>query len=140
MKVISNKYLRLVVLDPNVRVGLIGLMIGLVILAIELKMVNQANAQLKQAMQDSDLVKRIPEMERKLRVSARRGMTSAEYRFEGITISDGISYAVINGAIYKIGDLVGDDTVKDIQKGTVVLENQETKEIKNLYLPSWEKE
>lgn len=139
MKNLSNKYLRLMFLDPNVRLCLIGLLLGVIFLGLELCIVNDANRQFLKATQEGELVKKISDMERKLRLSARRGMSNTEYRFEGITITEGVSYAVIDGGIYKVGDLIGEDIVKDIQMGMVILENEETKEIKNLYLPSWEK-
>lgn len=56
------------------------------------------------------------------------------YRLEGTTIQDGSFQALINGVIYKVGDMIDQYKITDITMQSSTLQNPSTLEIRKLAL------
>ncbi len=58
--------------------------------------------------------------------------SSMSYRLEGTTMKDGTFQALINGAIYKVGDIIDNYKVTEITLRSSTLQNPTTNEIRRL--------
>ena len=95
---------------------------------------------------ERNLVKQIPDMENQIRafsvqllqpyqVSSGDLLTVKNYLLKGTTIKDGLPVALIDEQIYNEGDRLGRYQIVKISEGNVTLEDIETKETKQLFLP-----
>jgi hypothetical protein len=143
MKKITHKYIRTFLMDRPFQgrgvamVALVAILLtGLQVTGNQLK--NIQNMKAKKA-----LVERIPEMEKKIRTHTSvtgegTSLSKINFNLEGVTIKEGIPYALIDGVAYGVGDTIGTYTVENIlmeQGGRVDLKNKETQENKTLYVP-----
>ena len=143
MEISKNKYFRILLVEPQYRVK-VGLfcILSLVVFS-EVLILAHGNKQLDKLMAEKMLVMRIDAMERALSFSdvraANRLMTKTaagepQYRLRGITISNGVPYAIIDKLVYAEGDIIGEYRIVKITRDSVLLENKSANKMRNLLL------
>ena len=136
-------YLRFFLLDNRLR-WLVWLNVLLVALILtESHLTAQTRTQIAQLGKDRELIERIPEMERTLRLqlSSRKIFSTAkpsqtkteELIFCGTTIKDGVAHAIINNEIYTTGDQVQSYVIESLSLNTAVLRHVKTGKVTTLH-------
>ena len=140
-----NKYVRPLVMDAPFRwrfAAVVGLSFALI---FQMVLLGKSQDAFRQAQKQKELVALIPEMKNTLRLrmvripsaqsqSSDSTLAAPEIILEGVTErGEGVFYALINGEVYKEGDVIGGYTVEEIEKDSAVLRNTQTHEIKNIY-------
>ena len=136
-----NKYLRFILKDPDCRLRIIIFAIALFMIYSQLGVQKSLKAELGAIKAKKDMVASIPKMEETIRANTiiteiahpQPQIAKVEFVLLGMTIKEGVPYALIDENIYKEGDTLGDYTVVRISRGGVVLENKLKQETKNLY-------
>ena len=141
-KLIFTKLIRFIIVEPHFRLQSTLFIIFAVVAILQLKTIQSQAKQLKQIKLEKEMIARIPDMEKKLMASAIRAggktrpqiqMRGGAFVLRGTSTQDGIPRALIDETVYREGDSIGDYTVLQIAKDSVVLENKLTKETKNLH-------
>ncbi len=140
----SIKLLRLIRREPIFLLRFVVVLLGAGILFTQVKAVQQQAREYAKLTKEKGLIARIPEMKNKIHTHTLMTMppeqlkiqiNEVEFTLEGTSIEDGIPFALIDGTIYKEGDIIKDYRIVEIKHGSITLENTSTKEIKKFSLP-----
>ena len=137
---IYQKFVRFLVLDRPLQMRFLACGVCLVILVIQLRISGAQSRQLAALKAQKSLIAQIPVMERMIRAntvitSEQNGqIVPLKYKLEGITVTDGVPYALIDGIVYAEGDTVGIYQVEKLLMNEMTLKNSETQETKILHV------
>ena len=135
----TNRFYRFFVLDSQFRLRVMVFIGLLILVGWQKHIIKVGETEFRQVKLNKDLVSRIPEMQSTLkgRYAKRNIMIpqAIELHLKGITRKKDIYYALIDGEIHMIGDSIKDYKITNITKEVVILENQTTHAVKQLYLP-----
>jgi len=138
MTVMSNKFIRFFIFESQSRMIFLGLVVGVAITGMQLKVLGNQQLQIKKVTAEKQLVGRILDMEKIVRANTIKTATKTQlskidFVFRGTILKNGISYALIDDMVFAQGDSIGEYAVIKITQGETVIENRSTKEIKKLY-------
>lgn len=138
----DHKFIQFLKSDRKVCVKIGILALGILIVCVEARTANtqtQQVAQLRGEMEQisTDLANAIaahpvPQSLEKFT----KAISIQKYELTGISVYQGTPQAIINDAIYKVGDKIDDYRVAEIQDNTVVLKNDISSELRQLFLYS----
>lgn len=140
-----NKLFRFIVIERQMRVKVLVLFSFILLMGLQISALKAQDVYIAQVKSDMDLIGRIPQMEAALEMKKR--VVRPEFTNEndipvqltaiqGLMVSEGVPYVMINSDIYKEGDRYGDYTVMEITNDSTKLFNHSTKEMKRLYFPN----
>ena len=141
MNIIIRKILRFIRSNRQVQLKLCGVALLVVAIMIQANILNGKEKEFKKVSEEKNLVLRIPEMEEKIQFKDLRNLTPenqiAEIKrvLEGTSYRNKVYHAVIDGAVYSTGSVIGDYTITKITMRAITLENKQRKEIQKLYFP-----
>ena len=139
-----RKLARFLIIESSFRLQLLAFVLVGMVTYFQLKVMEVQKIQLNDINDRIELVMQIPDMQELIRKKSAEAIAAEipqevkipdnEFTLQGTSVEKKISYAVIDGEIYKEGDSINDYTVVKIARNSVVLENKLTNAAKRLYL------
>lgn len=141
---IQRKYARFFLVETRFRLRFIALFVCVLIIIFLSKISGSQGSRLVVFQKQSELVKKIPEMEKAIMAKEEKPEdfvpkvvivpeAPKELHFEGSSDQEGVLHTVIDGEILMQGDRIGNYIVTKIEIGFVQLQHIETKETKEYY-------
>ena len=139
-----NKYLKLIFFDPTFRMRIFIFLAILFLMSVQISALKAQDQKMGMIKKDKELVLRIPNMEETIRantvvtameIGPLEQLSKIGFNLRGMTIKNGVPYALIDDTIYTVGDTLGEFTIVSISRYGTVLENRNSKEIKKLLFP-----
>jgi hypothetical protein len=137
-----NKFVRFLLFEPQFRIRALIFLAFVVLITIQLKILQAQRKHVLNLQAEKSLVLRTAEMENAIQVKMGKLMVDEEQpevlisKLRGVMVQkEGAPYVLIDDTIYNEGDALGDYTIVSIMKGSTVLINKLTNEVKNLAFP-----
>jgi len=138
---IIKKIKRLVRFNRVLQIKILGCAVLLIAVGVQGGMLKNQDRILVKVNAERDLVMEIPAMEKKLRtknlklLKPESQIIAIKNILEGTSFRDEAFQAVIDGEVYLTGDMIGDYKIININMKTILLENTEVFDIKELNFP-----
>lgn len=144
----NNKYLRFLLLDHTIRIRVAIFLALWILISFQGGTLKTQGKELSRIKTEKELVLKIPNMEKTIKAhtiiatemaapgdgtQSGEQIVKVEFILKGMTIKNGIPYALIDENIYKEGDTLGEYAIMKISRAGVVMQNNLTQEIKQLY-------
>ena len=137
----QNKLFRFLLREPQLIWRWVVLAASVAFVVFLLPLIPKQEKKLKEVKAERALIQQLPDMEDilnspnvKAQMEAKlRHTNSANFVLNGLSVQNGVNYAVIDGNIYKEGDSVGDYTLAGITAKFILLQDKFTQETRTVY-------
>ena len=129
-----GKLIRFIKFERQLQLSLLCAAVLLGLFMFQCRALKKLEVRLKKVRAEKQLVLKIDDMRKTIASKKIKPVGKAVVKqkeklmLQGTVLKGKLYHALINGLIYKKGDIVGDYRVIDIHKNSVVLENKLTKE------------
>jgi len=136
-----RKIKRLMRFNRILQVKMVGCAVLLIAVGVQGGMLKNQDGILAKVNAERDLVLEISAMERKLRtknlklLKPESQIIAIKNILEGTSLKDEVYRAIIDGEVYSAGDMIGDYEIMNISMRTILLQNNEIFDIKELRFP-----
>ena len=143
MNHILKKIKRFIQFNGIVKVKIFSVCLLLVAMAVQGRLLDSKELELKKIRKEKELIVQVPEMEKKLKtinlklLKPESQINAIQNILEGTSLRNNVYHAVIDGEVYSTGDTIGDYTIIKISLKTITLENKPRDEIKELSFPEY---